>query len=79
MKTLTIKTIERELPNQWLLIEVTETKEGEPFKGIVINANTDRQKVVEAIGLHKDKRLYLFFSGRLASPDTTFAMYCRRL
>jgi hypothetical protein len=36
MKSRTISTIERDFPNQWLLIEVTETKDGAPFKGLVL-------------------------------------------
>lgn len=74
MKVLTIKSIEREFANQWLWIEVIQTKDGAPYKGVVLKAAADRPKVVEAIELHKGKRLYLFFSGILASPDTAFAM-----
>ena len=74
MKALTIKSIERAFPNQWLLIDVTETRHGAPYKGVVLKTDADRQKVVEAIGLHKGKTLYLFFSGKLASSDTAFAM-----
>jgi hypothetical protein len=33
MKARTIKTIERDFPNQWLLVEVTETKDGAPIQG----------------------------------------------
>ena len=74
MKTLTIKTIERDFPNQWLLIEVTETKDGVPFKGHVIKAGNKRQEIVEEIGAHKSKKLSFLFNGILASPDTAFAV-----
>ena len=74
MKTVTIKTMERDFPNQWLLIEVTETKDGAPFKGLVLKASKSRQEIVEAIGVHKDKKLFFFFSGIPASPDTAFAL-----
>ena len=74
MKTLTIKTIERNFPDQWLLIEVTETKDGTPFKGVLLKAGNNRQQIVEAIGTHKDKQLFFFFSGISASPDTAFAL-----
>jgi hypothetical protein len=74
MKTLTIKTIERDFPNQWLLIEVTDTKNGAPFKGHVIKASNKRQEIVEEIGKNKSKRLSFLFSGILASPDTAFAV-----
>jgi len=74
MKTLTIKTIERDFPNQWLLIEVTDTKDGAPFKGRVIKASNKRQEIVEEIGRNKSKRLFFFFSGIPASPDTAFAL-----
>jgi len=39
MKSRTISTIERDFPNQWLLIEVTETKDGAPFHGLVLKAS----------------------------------------
>jgi len=74
MKPLTIKTIERDFPNQWLLIEVTETKAGAPFKGIVLKAGDKRQEVVEEIGRHRGKKLFFFFNGIAASPDTAFAL-----
>jgi hypothetical protein len=74
MKTLTIKTIERDFPNQWLLVEITETKNGAPFKGVVLKAGNKRQKIVEEIGSNRGKRLYFFFSGIPASPDTAFAL-----
>jgi hypothetical protein len=75
MKKLTIKTIEREFPNQWLLIEVTETKNGTPVKGAVLKASSNRKSVVDSIERHKDKQLFFFFSGIPASPDTAFALY----
>ena len=73
MKSLTIKTIERNFPNQWLLIEVTETKDGAPYKAVVLKASNNRQTVVETIRIHKDRKLFFFFSGISASPDTAFA------
>jgi hypothetical protein len=74
MKALTIKTIELNFPNQWVLIEVTATKNGAPFKGVVLKASKKRQDIVEAIGTHKSRKLYFFFSGISASPDTAFAL-----
>jgi len=74
MKALTIKTIERTFPNKWLLIEVTKTKDGVPFKGVVLKAGTKRREIVEEIGRNRDKRLYFFFSGITSSPDTAFAL-----
>jgi len=74
MKTLPIETIERNFPNQWLLIEVTETKDGMPFKGVVIKASPRRQEIFEEIGRNKGKKLFFFFSGIAASPNTAFAL-----
>jgi hypothetical protein len=74
MKTLTIKTIERQFPNQWLLIAVTETKDGAPVKGVVLKTGKTRQEVVEEIDRNKGKKLFFFFSGIAASPDTAFAL-----
>lgn len=74
----TIKTIERDCPNQWLLIEETETKDSAPFKGVLLGASKLRQVIVEAIGAHKNKKLTCLFSGILASPRTAFAVSCCR-
>jgi len=74
MKTLPIETIERDFPNQWLLIEVTETKGGIPSKGIVIKASPRRQEILEEIDRNKGKKLFFFFSGIAASPNTAFAL-----
>lgn len=74
MKPLTIKSIERNFPNQWLLVEVTETKDGAPSKGIVLEASHDRPKVVAAMGSHSGKKLYFFFSGITTPTETAFAM-----
>ena len=74
MKTHTIRAIERDFPNQWLLIEVTETKDGAPFRGLVLKAGKERQDIVNEIGRNKDKKLFFFFNGISASPDTAFAL-----
>jgi hypothetical protein len=74
MKALTIKTIERDFPNQWLLIEVTETKDGAPYKGIVLKAGNKRQKIIYEISRYAGKRLFVFFSGIPAASDTAFAL-----
>ncbi|MBI2180809.1 MAG: hypothetical protein HYU31_08325 [Deltaproteobacteria bacterium] len=74
MKALTIDTIERNFPNQWLLIEVTETKGGVPFRGVVLEASERRQQVVKEIGRNKGKKLFFFYSGIVASPKPAFAL-----
>jgi len=74
MKTHTIKTIERDFPDQWILIKVTETKDGAPFKGILLKASTNRQEIVEEIGKHRDMKLFFFFNGVSVSADTAFAL-----
>jgi len=74
MKSLTIQNIEREFPNQWLLVEVTETKAGVPSKGVLVKASPDRKIVVDTIDNHKGKKLFFFFNGTPASPDTAFAL-----
>jgi hypothetical protein len=74
MKALAIETIRRDFPDQWLLVEVTETKDGTPRKGVVLKASKRRQEIVEEIGKNKDKKLFFFFSGITASPDTAFAL-----
>lgn len=74
MKALTIEAIKRDFPNQWLLLEVTETKKGVPFKGVVIKAGNRRKEIVEEISKNRGKRLFFFFSGIAASPNTAFAL-----
>jgi len=74
MRALTIETIKRDFPNQWLLIEVTETKDGAPFRGVVLKASNRRQEVVEEIGKNRGRKLFFFFSGIAAAPDTAFAL-----
>jgi cystathionine beta-lyase family protein involved in aluminum resistance len=56
------------------LLEVTATKDGTPFKGVVLKVSKKRQDIVQAIGTHKRKKLFFFFSGISASPDTAFAL-----
>jgi hypothetical protein len=74
MKPSTINTIERNFPDHWVLIEVTETKDGAPLKGILLKASKNRQEVIEEMGKHRDTRLFFFFSGVPVPPDTAFAL-----
>jgi hypothetical protein len=74
MKPMTIKTIERNFLNQWLLIEVTASKNGAPSKGVVLKTSNKRQEIVEEIGRTKGKKLFFFFSGIPTPPDTAFAL-----
>ena len=74
MKTFAIETIKRNFPNQWLLIEVAETKDGAPSKGVVLKTSNKREEIVEEIGKNKGKKLFFFFSGITASPNTAFAL-----
>jgi len=74
MKTLAIETIKRNFPNQWLLIEVAETKDGAPSKGVVLKTSNRREEIVEEIGKNRGKELFFFFSGITAPPHTAFAL-----
>jgi hypothetical protein len=74
MKTLAIETIRRDFPNQWLLIEVTETKNGLPFRGVVLKASNRREEIVEEIDTNRGKKLFFFFSGITTPPNTAFAL-----
>ncbi|OGP54882.1 MAG: hypothetical protein A2253_08130 [Deltaproteobacteria bacterium RIFOXYA2_FULL_55_11] len=74
MKTFAIETIKRNFPNQWLLIEVAETKDGAPSKGVVLKTSNRREEIVEEIGRNKGKKLYFFFSGITVPPHTAFAL-----
>lgn len=74
MKPSAIKTIERDFPDQWVLIKVTETKDGAPFKGILLQASKSRDEIIEEIGTHRDTQLFFFFSGVSVPPDSAFAL-----
>lgn len=74
MKTFSIKTIERKYPNQWVLIEVTDTIDGAPSRGIVLKASARRDVLVKEIEAHHGKKLYFFYCGIPASTDTAFAL-----
>lgn len=74
MKALPIETIKRNFPNQWLLIEVAETKDGAPSKGVVLKTSDRREEIVEEIGKNQGKKLFFFFSGITAPPHTAFAL-----
>src|SRR3989338_1441871 len=58
MKTFAIETIKRNFPNQWLLIEVAETKDGAPSKGVVLKTSNRREEIVEEIGKNRGKELF---------------------
>ena len=56
METLTIEAIERDFPNQWLLVEVTESQDGVPIKGVLLKAGGKREEVVGEIARNKGKK-----------------------
>jgi len=76
MKILTMKAIERDFPDQWLLVEVTESQDGVPVKGVVLKASREREEVVGEIARHGEKKLFLFFNGIAVTADTAFALRC---
>ena len=76
METLTIEAIERDFPDQWLLVEVTESQDGVPTKGVLLKASREREEVVKEIARNKGKKLFLFFNGIAVSADTAFALRC---
>jgi hypothetical protein len=63
MKAHTIKTIERNFPNQWILLEVTATKDGTPFKGVVLKVSKKRQDIVQASAHINAKNCFSFLAG----------------
>ena len=76
METLTMEAIERDFPNQWLLVEVMESQDDAPIKGVLRKASCEREEVVKEIARNKGKKLFLFFNGIAVSADTTFALRC---
>lgn len=76
MEALTIEALERDFPNQWLLVEVTESQDGLPTKGVLLKAGGERDEVVKEIAGNKGKKLFLFFNGIAVTADTAFALRC---
>lgn len=74
MKAVAIETIKRNFPNQWVLVEVAETKSGAPSKGVLLKTSNRREEIVQEIGKNKGKKLFFFFSGITAPPHTAFAL-----
>jgi hypothetical protein len=62
MKTLAIKNIERDFPNQWLVIEVIATKNGAPSMGYPTQGGQQTARDC-LIGSNKGKNLFFLFSG----------------
>jgi hypothetical protein len=74
MQALAMEIIERDFPDRWLLVEVTESKDGTPIKGVVLKASSRREEIVKEISRYKEKRLFFFFNGIAAAPETAFAL-----
>lgn len=74
MQALAMEIIERDFPDRWLLVEVTETKDGTPIKGVVLMVSSRREEIVKEISRYKEKRLFIFFNGIAAAPETAFAL-----
>jgi len=74
MEALTMDKIERDFPNLWLLVEVTEAKDGVPLKGVVLKSSSKREEIVKEISSNKRKKLFFFFNGITAPPETAFAL-----
>ena len=68
MQALEIEIIERDFPDRWLLVEVTETKDGTPIKGIVLKASSKREEIVKEIGRYKEKRLFFSLTASQRLP-----------
>lgn len=76
MEVVAIKAIERDFPDQWLLVEVTESQDGLPTKGVLLKASSERAEVVKEIAENKGKKLFFFFNGIAVTADTAFALRC---
>ena len=42
--------------------------------GVVLKASNKREQIVKEIAKNKGKKLYFFFTGVAASPNTAFAL-----
>ena len=76
MEVVAMKAIERDFPDQWLLVEVTESQDGVPTKGVLLKAGREREEVVREIAGNSAKKLFLFFNGIAVTADTAFALRC---
>jgi hypothetical protein len=58
-----IKELVKKYAGEWLAIEVTEEKDGEPVKGKLLLHKRDRSELWEKVSLSKKREIYVTFAG----------------
>jgi len=60
-----IESLKKKYPGEWLAIEVTKLRLGEPLEGKLIYHKKDRKRLWETLELSKDKEIYVTYAGPL--------------
>lgn len=58
-----IKDLKKKYKGEWLAIEVTREKKGEPVDGKIILHSKDREKLWKEVPQRKDKVIYVTYAG----------------
>jgi hypothetical protein len=70
---LEITALKKKYPGEWLAIEVTEERDGEPLKGRLILHSKDRDELWEEIELSPEKEIYVTYAGPLVEKGYAVA------
>lgn len=58
-----IKDLKKKYKGEWLAIEVTEERGGEPVEGKLILHKKDRESLWKKVPQRKDKLIYITYAG----------------
>jgi len=70
-----IGEIKKKYKGEWLAIEVTKEKNGEPIEGKLMLHSKDREKIWGKIRLSKEKEIYVTFAGPPLEKGHAAAFY----
>lgn len=62
---LEIESLKKKYPGEWLAIEVTEERNGEPVRGRLILHSKDRDELWRKIELSREREIYVTYAGPL--------------
>ena len=62
---LEIEVLKKKYPGEWLAIEVTEERDGEPVRGRLILHSKDRDELWRKMKLSRDREIYVTYAGPL--------------
>ncbi len=70
-----IEELKKKYKGEWLAIEVTKEKDGEPVQGKLILHAKDREEIWRKIRLSKEKEIYVTFAGPPLEKGYAAAFY----